>query len=518
LGGLFLITADGLSVAEHVATELRNHGARAVIFDQNLLASAGELRDGVLQLQRTEPITGILHLAPLTAASFPSTLREWRRQTQIQSKSLFQLLQLCAGSLREAKPRAIVLAASLLGGFFGRNKQTGAGLPTGGSNYGLLNSLKSEWPNIQASAIDFDHRLSPDDIGRMIIAEMISPDAQLEVGYPEGRRTLFSPVRSSLERRALSKQPSPSADWAVLALGGARGITAEIAHSLCLPGMKMVLVGRSPEPVEESLDTLGVDTVEELRRVYLDRAKGIRQAQTPAEIERQIRQLLRGREIRRNLDALREKGAQVEYHALDVRTEAFASLIDSIYLRHGRLDAVIHGAGVIEDKLLVDKSSGSFDRVFDTKVDSAYLLSQRLRAYSLKLVVLFSSIAGRIGNAGQADYAAANEVLNCFASRMKQQWPSARVVAINWGPWEDVGMASDGVRDRFKERGIAGIKSEQGRKFFLDEISFGDSELVEVIAGDGPWGEMTTTNSISPENFGDLLAQVNILAEDFWAM
>jgi NAD(P)-dependent dehydrogenase (short-subunit alcohol dehydrogenase family) len=282
--------------------------------------------------------------------------------------------------------------------------------------------------------------------------------------------------------------------------------------------MKMVLVGRSPEPGEESRDTLGVNTVEDLRRVYMDRAKEIRHAQTPAEIERQIKQLLGGREIRGNLDALRKKGAQVEYHALDVSTEVFASLIDSIYQRHGRLDAVIHGAGVIEDKLLIEKSPDSFDRVFDTKVDCAYLLSQYLRGDSLKLVVLFSSIAGRIGNAGQSDYAAANEVLNCFASRMKQQWPDARVVAIDWGPWEEVGMASDAVKDRFKKRGVAVIKSEQGSQFFLDEISFGDSELVQVIAGDGPWGEMTTTSSISPENFGDLLAQVNILAEDFWAM
>ena len=56
-----------------------------------------------------------------------------------------------------------------------------------------------------------------------------------------------------------------------------------------------------------------------------------------------------------------------------------AGLIDDVYRTHGRLDGVIHGAGIIEDKLVEEKTPESFDRVFDTKVRSAFLLSRLLR-------------------------------------------------------------------------------------------------------------------------------------------
>ena len=77
-----------------------------------------------------------------------------------------------------------------------------------------------------------------------------------------------------------------------------------------------------------------------------------------------------------------------------------------------RIDGVIHGAGVIQDKLIRDKTPESYDRVFGTKVESALILSRRLQFEQLKFCVFFASVAGRFGNRGQSDYAAANEVLS----------------------------------------------------------------------------------------------------------
>jgi NAD(P)-dependent dehydrogenase (short-subunit alcohol dehydrogenase family) len=83
--------------------------------------------------------------------------------------------------------------------------------------------------------------------------------------------------------------------------------------------------------------------------------------------------------------------------SVDVRNEEeFGSLIEGIYARYGRLDAVIHGAGIIEDKLIADKTQASLDRVFDTKVDSTFILSRYLRPDSLKAIILFSSVAGSL--------------------------------------------------------------------------------------------------------------------------
>jgi NAD(P)-dependent dehydrogenase (short-subunit alcohol dehydrogenase family) len=208
----------------------------------------------------------------------------------------------------------------------------------------------------------------------------------------------------------------------------------------------------------------------------------------PVQIERQLKKLQRNRAIRSNLKRFRQAGAKVEYLPVDVKNpEEFGSLIDDIYTRYGRLDAVIHGAGIIEDKLIIDKTLASFDRVFDTKVDSTFILSRHLRPDSLKALVLFSSVAGRCGNRGQSDYAAANEVMNRLAWLLDERWSNTRVVAINWGPWDTTGMASEEVNRQFRERGVIPIPLPVGRQFFMDELRYGQKGETEVIAGEGPW-------------------------------
>ena len=204
---------------------------------------------------------------------------------------------------------------------------------------------------------------------------------------------------------------------------------------------------------------------------------------TPALVEKEMSAVLRDREIRMNLKGFREKGARVVYHSADVRDEvAMEEIIRSIYQEHGRIDAVIHGAGIIEDKLLIDKTADSFHRVFDTKADSTYLLSRFLRPDSLKCLVFFASVAGRAGNRGQCDYAAANELVNRFAWWLHHRWAHVRISSINWGPWE-TGMASAEVNRQFRERGVIPIPRAEGRTFFKKEILFAPPDEVETIAG-----------------------------------
>ncbi|MFN2344067.1 MAG: ketoreductase domain-containing protein, partial [Desulfonatronovibrio sp.] len=145
-----------------------------------------------------------------------------------------------------------------------------------------------------------------------------------------------------------------------------------------------------------------LESAAELRTHFLEQNNAQRLGKTPAQIEKDIQGVLRNRAVRDNLASFSQLGANVEYHALDVRDEKkFGRLIDRIYSRHGRLDAVLHGAGVILDKLIEEKDAQSFDQVFDVKTDSTYILSQYLRQDFLQMIVFFSSTAGRFGNRGQ---------------------------------------------------------------------------------------------------------------------
>jgi len=186
----------------------------------------------------------------------------------------------------------------------------------------------------------------------------------------------------------------------------------------------------------------------------------------------------------------------VEYHAVDVRdASAFGALIDAVYRDNGRLDAVIHGAGIIEDKLVRDKTGESFDRVVQTKTDSAFTLARRLRPEGLKLLLFMSSVTATFGNRGQADYGAANGVLNALAALLASRWP-ARVRALNWGPWDKTGMVSEQVKAQFAGRGIQVISAPAGVAAVARELESGDGGPV-VVFGGGPWvGEATRARPV----------------------
>ena len=186
------------------------------------------------------------------------------------------------------------------------------------------------------------------------------------------------------------------------------------------------------------------------------------------------------REILHTLGEIDRAGSSCEYHSLDVRDELrFGSLIDDIYQRLGRLDGIIHGAGIIEDKLLVDKEPSSFDRVFDTKINAARVLTAKLKR-DTSFVVFFSSVSGVFGNRGQIDYAAAGDVLDKSALRLQQQI-AGRVLSVDWGPWGGTGMVSDALAEAYASRGIGLIPPQQGIACLMEELGRTDCKETQVI-------------------------------------
>jgi NAD(P)-dependent dehydrogenase (short-subunit alcohol dehydrogenase family) len=201
-------------------------------------------------------------------------------------------------------------------------------------------------------------------------------------------------------------------------------------------------------------------------------------------VEGMYRRLMQEREVRANLAQLRATGATVHYFATDVRDPvAFGKLLDEMQQRFGPLHGVIHGAGVIEDKLVKDKVPESFDRVFDTKVVSARVLAERLRPEQVRFCALFASVASRYGNKGQSDYAAANEVLSKLALDLDRRWPG-RVVSIAWGPWSEIGMVAD-LEKHLIQRGLRLISPTEGPALLVAELLHGRKGESEVILGGG---------------------------------
>lgn len=364
-----------------------------------------------------------------------------------------------------------------LGGQFGLDDRPITSLAGAGS-LGITKTLRREYPSLRIKNIDVDPQQSDDVLATMLLQELAVVDDLVEVGWNRGGRW-----RPALKATRTPRDSAPleiDRESVILVTGGAYGVTAAVARGLASAVKpRLILVGRSPLPTVESTRTEGLNKAS-LRSLFFDESRVHGKCILPVEIERSVNRTLKDRDIRANLKACAAAGASVEYHSLDVRdSEAFGELIDGLYERFGRIDGVVHGAGIIEDKRIVDKPLDSFVRVFRTKVDSSLTLARKLRPETLKYLVFFGSASGRFGNIGQVDYSAANEVLNKLADQLNHRWPG-RVVCINWGPW-DGGMVSAELRQLYATAGVELIPVEEGVAAFLSEIRRTDRVSAEVL-------------------------------------
>jgi NAD(P)-dependent dehydrogenase (short-subunit alcohol dehydrogenase family) len=384
------------------------------------------------------------------------------------------------------QPRGLV-AVTGLGGTTGRGRGTDPGaVPTGPEGpvsaglAGLWRSLARELPDSLVRAVDVEPGAATGETADAVLAELGIAGGPTAVGYRRGERVTVRAVEEELEVPA-GDGPDLDHESVVVLTGGARGITARLAVALARStGCSLELVGRSPLPdAPEPDDLRAADDEPAIRRVLI--ARGMR---VPADIEAECARVLGAREIRTTLSALEDAGVKVSYHAADVRDPAaLASVVQDVYARHGRLDGIVHGAGVIEDRMLADKKPESFRRVFDTKVRGAAALLGSLRD-DRPFVVFFTSVSGAFGNRGQVDYAAANDALATWAWALAAQRGAGagRVLAVDWGPWADTGMVSAELEREYARRGVGLVGADDAIDRLMAELSVAGGEPEVMVA------------------------------------
>ncbi|OJG07804.1 Erythronolide synthase, modules 3 and 4 [Pseudonocardia autotrophica] len=144
------------------------------------------------------------------------------------------------------------------------------------------------------------------------------------------------------------------------------------------------------------------------------------------------------------VDALRAEleasGAAVTVLACDAADRAQLQAALAAIPADRPLTGVVHAAGVLDDGVLTGLTTDRLAGVFHAKVTPALLLDELTRDLDLDAFVLFSSVAGSVGNPGQAGYAAANAALDALAARRVADGRPATAVA--WGAWAGAGMAA----------------------------------------------------------------------------
>ncbi|KFE71838.1 SDR family NAD(P)-dependent oxidoreductase [Hyalangium minutum] len=317
------------------------------------------------------------------------------------------------------------------------------GAPACAAVAGFLAVAEQENPKLRGKTVHM-REPSPTVAAELLLAELPSL-SEAEVRYDANGRQARRLAELTIPD---VETPGPLRQGGVyLITGGAGGLGLLFArHLVATAGARLILTGRSQRPSAQQ------------------------------------------EQLFRELETL---GGQVVYCPADVTV--LADMERAVRLareRFGRLDGVLHAAGVLEDAFLVRKSWDSFQRVLAPKTHGVLALDHATREEALDFFALFSSTATVLGRAGQADYAAANHFMDEFAAARNAQVAEGRrtghTVSIAWPLWQGGGMNISEADRETMERitGMTVMGAEEGFTAFTHALRSGRS-LVAVLYGRG---------------------------------
>jgi len=206
------------------------------------------------------------------------------------------------------------------------------------------------------------------------------------------------------------------------------------------------------------------------------------------------------------LRALQELGAEAVYMQADVAgQDEAARLVESIRERYGRLDGIVHCAGVHYDGYVHGKSCEDTIRTLGPKLAGTVRLDEAARREPLDFFIMFSSMAARFGNAGQSDYAYANRVMDLYAEHrnalVRAEERHGVTVSMNWAHWAAGGMkvpeqAAESLR---AEAGLLALPERDAVALLEDAIALGETVCFAGYGDRSAFERFLDRLSASPE-------------------
>lgn len=314
----------------------------------------------------------------------------------------------------------------------------------------LVKTATKENARLSGQVIRFDASLTADQIsGRL--AEEARAIQDHEIKFASGRRwAAYSEIVDTDSAKAKNRQSNQAMAWrptgVYLITGGAGGLGLLLAREIIQrsDNPAVILTGRS------CLDKTKTAVIDELRKL----------------------------------------GGSVEYHAVDVvDRKSVDDMRDQLLDRHGRVDGIVHAAGVLADSYIFNKNLANVPRVLAPKVQGLLNLDEAFADTKLDFFVAYSSMAGEFGNPGQSDYAAANAYMDSYIIFRHQLQAEGkrfgRSVAISWPLWRDGGMSVDAAYEEMMARidGIVPLDTPSGLNAFYRALA-DDKPQAIVLHGD----------------------------------
>ena len=331
--------------------------------------------------------------------------------------------------------------------------------------WSMVRVARSENFPINIFSIDFDETIEKSFI--YLLQELQYNYKDLEVSYRDSTRFLpyFKPSILNTKDKDKDKYQYNSKGYYIIS-GGLGGLGLTFAKHLVKHGAKhLILLGRS--------------------------------GKTPL--------------IEDKINCLESLGAEVIIVKCDVgnKQQLFNTL--NPYLKTDIIiKGVIHAAGTLEDSLIHNQSYSSLEKVMRPKIQGAWNLYNLVQDYSIDFFISFSSIASVIGSPGQLNYSAANAFLDSFSYFLSKKEISAKV--INWGPWEQIGMAAK----------TENTKGTHNVHFQLNSITTLEGILIfdELLSDKSIQTFIFLVNKKITNQFNDLIYNKTLsqFSKEFWSL
>jgi 3-oxoacyl-(acyl-carrier-protein) synthase/malonyl CoA-acyl carrier protein transacylase len=449
---------------------------------------------GALRVVAFDAVLALKSLAPGDAGSLLTGAIE--RETRL----LDLLFAVCRHAYEPLVRGEAGVYTLCLGAFAGALPQPYTGLLGG-----FVKSLARELPAAVVKSVHTDAS-DPHQAFEQLATELAQPREPVEVCWRGGTREVFA--LAPVPELAADASPCLGPDSVVLATGGGRGVTAVLVEELlCRFGATVVAVGRTdPDAAPPAVAGLDAAAFADLERSFFRDELARDPGQKIVELKRRLATYQEVNELHRNCRRFQGLRGRFEYRRVDIQDDAAVrQLVDGIYDRHGRIDLVLHGAGVQVSRALPKKSVEDFRRIVRTKLGSLGSLHRACSAHPSARPVhfhLLSSAFSYLGNDGQPDYGAANEALNRLAASQDDA-AGAWWSSMAWLGWAGIGMTRGSEFAALAaSRRLRGVTHDEGRALFGRLMAGRPGAAVNVLLAEGEkvfYGPRTTAAPAAPD-------------------